>query len=259
MTFKARFFSLLGSLVALSGCSGTDILNAIVPHSGYSIHKDVAYGGDPRQKLDIYVPDNLSAPAPVIVFFYGGSWQNGDKSEYRFVGQAYASKGYIAVLANYRLYPEVSYPVFVQDGALATVWTHTHINEYGGDNKNLFVSGHSAGGYIAAMLTINEHFMNDAGGKRSWISGMIGLAGPYDFLPMTDPKIIALFSTATDVDTQPISYVKSGVPPMLLLSGDADKDVYLKNSKNLAAKLEEHHDPVTLKVYPVVAHIGIVL
>ena len=259
MKITTRILSLLSGLLTLASCSGADLLNAIVPHSGYTLHKDIAYGDNPRQKLDIYVPDGLDAPAPVIVFFYGGSWQNGDKKDYRFVGQAFASRGYVAVLANYRLYPEVSFPQFVRDGASAVTWTHEHIEHYQGDAKNLFLAGHSAGGYIAAMLAIDPHYLADAGGKRAWVRGAIGIAGPYDFLPMTDPKIIALFSTAKDVDTQPITFVKSGVPPMLLLTGDADVDVYPRNSQHLAAKLEKFRDPMTLKVYPGVAHIGIIL
>ena len=260
MSIKIRLFSLFSTLLALTSCSGVDVLNATIPTSGYTLHKDIAYGQNARQKLDIYVPDGLSAPAPVIVFFYGGSWQSGSKDDYRFVGQALASKGYVAVLADYRLYPEVSYPLFLQDAASATVWTHANIGQYQGDAKNLFLAGHSAGGYLAAMLTINKHYLADAGGKREWISGAIGLAGPYDFLPMTDPKIIALFGgDANDASNQPITYVKAGVPPMLLLTGDADDQVYPKNSRNLAAKLREHGDEVTLKEYPGVGHIGIVL
>lgn len=254
-------FSLTGVL-ALMGCSGPDIIDLFIPRTGYTVHKDIAYGDQPRQQLDIYVPDQVRmpsvSPVPVIVFFYGGSWKKGSKNDYRFVGQAFASKGYITVVADYRLYPHAYFPDFVEDGANAVAWVHEHIGQYGGDSNNVFLAGHSAGAYIAAMLTINDRYINAAGGERSWIRGAIGIAGPYDFLPFT-PDISDIFSKAKDTDTQPITFVGPHVPPMLLLTGDEDEDVRPKNSINLAKKLRDNHDTVTVQTYQGVAHIGIVL
>jgi acetyl esterase/lipase len=253
-------FLLLGAaILALAACAKVDLLNAWVPHSGYTLHRDIAYGSEPRQKLDIYVPDNAPTDAPVIVFFYGGSWQQGAKADYRFAGQALASKGYVTVIADYRLYPEVYFPTFMEDAAKAVQWTHEHIGEYGGDAKKLFLAGHSAGAYIAVMLTLNEQYLRAQGGKRSWIKGTIGMAGPYDFLPFTSPNIKALFSKQADFDTQPINFVGPHMPPMLLLTGDEDTDVYPKNTRHLAEKLRKAGNHVTEKIYPGVAHIGIIL
>lgn len=243
----------------VTGCSGIDVLDTLIPSSGYTQHKDVPYGHGDRQKLDIYVPENIHGPVPVIVFFHGGSWKNGSKDQYRFVGQAFASRGYVAVIANYGLYPETYYPGFMEDSAAAFVWVHRHIREYSGDAGRIFLTGHSAGAYNAVMLTVNDRFIRDAGGKRSWIRGTIGIAGPYDFLPMTDPDVIAVFSKEKDTLTQPITFVGPKLPPMLLLTGDADKDVLPRNSLHLADKLRRHHNQVTLKIYPEVAHIGIAL
>ena len=253
-----RFFAVLSSIL-LGGCSALDILDALVPHSGYVQHKNITYGDNLRQKLDIYVPEHLDAKVPVIVFFYGGSWKKGSKDDYRFVGQAFASKGYVTVIADYRLYPEVYFPTFMHDVARAFVWVHEHISEYGGDSKNLFVAGHSAGAYNAVMLTINDQYLRSAGGKRAWIKGTIGIAGPYDFLPFTDPDIIAIFSKSKNELTQPINHVGPNLPPMLLVTGDADDEVLPRNSINLAQKLQKNHDKVTTRIYPGVAHIGIVL
>jgi acetyl esterase/lipase len=246
-------------LVALAGCSGPAILNSIIPHSGYSIQKDIAYGDDARQKLDIYIPDDVKKPAGVIVFFYGGSWQQGSKADYRFAGQAFASKGYVTVIADYRLYPQVYFPDFVEDGARAVTWVHRHIGQYGGDADNMILAGHSAGAYIAVMLTLNDSYLKAAGGDPLWIKGTAGIAGPYDFLPLTGPKIRAIFSKKPDADTQPITFARAGVPPMLLMAGDADTEVKPKNTYHLAARLKELGDPVTMRIYPDVAHIGIVL
>ena len=189
-----KFFAV--SILVLCSCACVDLLNATIPRAGYSVVKDIAYGTDERQTLDIYLPDQPAPGRPVIVFYYGGSWQKGSKDDYLFVGQAFASKGYIAVIADYRLYPQVYFPVFMEDVAAAFVWAHEHIASYGGNAANLFVAGHSAGGYNALMLTLNRTYLKETGGRDHWIKGAIGIAGAYDFLPMTDPKIIDLFSKA---------------------------------------------------------------
>lgn len=256
--FLRGLTAFLGSIL-LYGCSAAVVLNAIIPQSGYKEFKNIAYGKLPRQQLDIYVPDDVKPGAPVIVFFYGGSWKKGSKDDYRFVGQAFASKGYITVIPDYRLYPEVYFPEFMQDSAQAFVWAHENIKNYGADPHKLFVAGHSAGAYNAMMLTLNQEYLRAAGGKRGWIRGAFGLAGPYDFLPFTDPDIISIFSKETDRLTQPINFVGSHLPPILLMTGEADTEVYPKNSINLARALKEKGNMVTLHTYPEVEHIGIVL
>ncbi len=257
---RLALFSLASGLLALlSACSGADILNATVPRSGYTLKKDIAYGDLPRQKLDIYTPDKPDDSHAVVVFFYGGSWQSGDKSIYRFVGQALASRGYTVVVPDYRLYPEVHYPTFLEDCARSVAWVNTHIAEYGANPENIFLAGHSAGGYNAIMLALNASYLKTAGYDAHNLKGAIGLAGPYDFLPFTDPKIIEIFSTAPDKQTQPITYAGANKPPLLLLQGDADEEVGVKNSRNLAAKQEEYHSPVTFNLYPGVGHYGIIL
>ena len=244
-------------MVLTAGC--VSLLNASVPSRGYTVTSDVAYGKLPRQMLDIYVPEKTATPAPVLVFYYGGSWQSGRRQDYKFVGEAFASLGYVTVIADYRLYPEVYFPTFVEDAARALVWVHGHIATYGGDANNIFVSGHSAGAYNAVMLSVNDSYLKKAGGKPEMIRGTIGLAGPYDFLPFTDEDIIAIFSKEKAADTQPITFATHRTPPMLLATGDADETVGVKNTVNLAKALTQHGTAVTVKRYPDVAHIGIVL
>ena len=136
----------MGALsLLLSACSGQFWANALTPRWGYDRHADIAYGDDPRQTLDVYVPADKAAHAPVVVFFYGGSWQSGDKNGYRFVGQALASRGLVAVVPDYRLYPPTTFPGFIEDGARAVAWARAHAADYGADPDRLFVSGHSAG------------------------------------------------------------------------------------------------------------------
>jgi len=259
MKIKRLMILFFGGLLALCGCARVDLLNATIPRTGYSVVKDIAYGENGRQKLDIYVPNQAAAGHPVIVFYYGGSWQEGSKDDYLFAGQAFASKGYITVIADYRLYPDVYFPTFMTDVAEAFAWTHKHIATYGGNPRNLFVVGHSAGAYNAIMLTLNRQYLAAAGGNDTWIRGAIGIAGPYDFLPMTDPKIIDLFSKEPEPLTQPITFARPNLPPLLLLTGDKDTDVSPRNSANLTERLHSMGDEVHLIIYPGVAHIGIAL
>jgi acetyl esterase/lipase len=255
---KAFFAIVIG--FALAACSPATLLNTLlVPSSGYSIKRDIAYGADPRQKLDIYIPGNMTTPAPVILFIYGGSWQMGSKGIYKFLGQAFASKGIVTVVADYRLYPEVKYPVFVQDSALAFKFVHDNIATYGGDPQKLFLAGHSAGAYNVVMLDSDLHYLRDVGADPAWVRGVIGLAGPYDFLPLKDPKLIDIFGGDRVEATQPIHYIDGKRAPMLLAYGTDDETVRPKNTINMAEKLRSFGSEVEVKSYPGVGHIGIVL
>lgn len=259
--FTRRPALVLGILatLALAGCSGRKLLDFFVPDTGYRMQKGVAYGADPRQKMDVYVPDGLKNPACTVLFFYGGRWQGGERGLYRFVGEAFSSRGCVTAIADYRLYPKVRYPAFVEDAAKALVFLHAHAQDYGGDPNRIFVAGHSAGAYNALMLTINPRFIEAAGGKPAWIRGAIGISGPYDFLPFEDADVIDIFSTEKDAATQPINYVHPGLPPVFLATGMNDTEVKPKNAINLAAKLREAGVPVTLQVYPDARHMAIVL
>lgn len=245
-------------LVALAACSSADVLNATITRDGYTVRRDIAYGDDPRQKLDVYIPTEAKN-APLILFFYGGSWQSGSKDQYRFLGQALASKGYVTAVADYRLYPQVQYPDFVKDGALALAHVHAHAHAYGADRDRLFVAGHSAGAFNAMMLSADDAFHREAHSQRSWIKGTIGISGPYNFLPFTDDTIKAIFSRYPDRETQPINHITHRMAPVFLATGDDDDTVDLRNSQSVKAKLESLHSPVEQHTYPGIGHIGIIL
>jgi acetyl esterase/lipase len=254
---KAAF---LATAIALLGaCSPAPVVNLLVPRGGYTVHSDLAYGADPRQKLDIYVPNGLKAPAPVLLFFYGGSWTTGKRSDYLAFGQAFASKGIVTVVADYRLYPQVKYPGFVEDAAGALAWLHAHAKEYGGDTGRIFVSGHSAGGFNAVMLASEPKFIAAQGGTLDWIRGVIGIAGPYDFLPLTEQTYIDIFHGANNADAMPINHIDGKRPPMLLTNGSADTVVHPGNADRMAARLKANGDEVKVIHYPGVGHIGIIL
>jgi acetyl esterase/lipase len=250
---------LLGLTQLLTACSPAALIDLVVPRSGYHVERDIAYGSDPRQKLDLYIPDKLNPPAPVMLFFYGGSWKSGSKSLYRAFGQAFASRGIVTAVADYRLYPQIRYPAFVQDGARAFAWLHAHVAAHGGDPSRLFLAGHSAGAYIAVMLAADQSYLKAVRGDPAWIRGVIGIAGPYDFLPLQDDDLIAIFGGVNRPETQPIRYIDGPRPSMLLAAGTEDETVLPRNTVRLAAKLRAFGSAVNEIHYSGVGHIGILL
>lgn len=250
-------------LFGLTGCTKFDLLDATVPRYGYQAILDVPYGREARHTLDIYLPEKaIDRPTPVVVFFYGGAWQRGRKEDYRFVGEAIASQGYIGVVANYRLYNEVSFPAFVEDSAEAVAWVHRHIAEAGGDPQNLFLAGHSAGAYNAMMLTLDPRYLRAVGGSATWIRGTIGLSGPYHFLPVEEKIITQIFSTAPEKETQPVLLLngkRRSYPPVFLATGGNDIWVVPANTDKLAKALAAQGSIVETHVYPDLDHADVAL
>jgi acetyl esterase/lipase len=248
--------------MGVEGCTGFEVVNATVPYIGYARTSDISYGDLGRETLDVYVPRGAGAGTPVVVFFYGGDWQNGEKGDYRFVAQAFVSKGFIAVLPDYRLYPSVTFPAFVNDGALAVWWVHLNIARFGGDPERVFLAGHSAGAHIVALLTLDKRYLERVGLKRDVIRATAGLSGPYDFVP--PPADRGAFSmgvndTKTDPEIEPIHFVDGTEPPMLLVQGLSDPIVDPSNAIHLAAKIREMGGRVRLITYPGVGHPAVVL
>lgn len=256
-----RAFLTAGSAL-LSACSPLGLLNALTPGDagGRLAASDIAYGPDKRQRLDIYVPEQGAGRAPVMVFLYGGGWNNGERADYAFVGGAFAAQGFVTVIPDYRLVPQVRFPAFVEDGALALRWVRDHIARYGGDATGIALSGHSAGAHIAMMLALDRRFLARAGLPSDFVHSAIGLAGPYDFLPLDDPRSIAAFGAfPRPIDTQPISFASARAPRVFLATGDEDETVRPRNSIALAAKLRAAGAAVELKTYPGLGHAGILL
>ncbi|WP_339464616.1 MULTISPECIES: alpha/beta hydrolase [unclassified Pseudomonas] len=260
--FRQGFGAMLGGvlLLALSGCSPVKLLNALTPDTTFDKTRGIAYGDDPRQKLDVYVPHHALPDAPVVVFFYGGSWNSGEREDYTFVGEALASRGIVAVVADYRLYPQVRYPQFLQDGARAVAWTKTHIREFSGNPQRLYLMGHSSGGYNAAMLALDKDWLAAVGMSPGDISGWIGLAGPYDFLPIKNPDVRPVFFWPdSPPQSQPINHVSRHAPPALLIAANKDDLVNpTRNTGGLARKLREVGVPVQDLYYSRPNHITLV-
>ncbi|WP_029978595.1 alpha/beta hydrolase [Pseudomonas sp. PH1b] len=243
-TLRLLFSGLLISLLA--ACSPLKVLNSLTPGSSFTKTSGIAYGSDPRQRLDVYRPRQAAPGAPVVVFFYGGSWNSGSRSDYDFVGEALASRGMVVVIADYRLYPQVRYPAFLQDGARAVAWTHEHIADFGADPQRLYLMGHSSGAYNAAMLALDPRLLAEVDLTPRIIKGWVGLAGPYDFLPIRNTEVRPVFFYPdSPPDSQPINHVSHDAPPALLMASNDDSLVNpQRNTGGLASKLRAAGVPV---------------
>ncbi len=225
---------------------------------GEKIAEGLAYGDGERQALDIYAPvGDGESPRPVVVFFYGGSWNSGTREGYNFAGRALAAQGYIVVVPDYRLVPQVHFPAFVQDGADAVRWVRANVADYGGDPDRIVLMGHSAGAHIAAMLANDPQWLGD---DRAALRGLVGLAGPYDFAPFDTAAAIEAFGEWPRVEeTQPVTFAGPGAPPALLLTGEDDTTVKPRNSRALSAALTAAGVSAQMVTYPGVDHINVLI
>ena len=236
------------------------MLNAAIGEDAFTMQSGLRFGPHGRHALDVYVPKRRTGPLPMVVFFYGGSWQNGERANYLFAAAALASRGYIAILPDYRLYPAVRFPAFVEDGAKAVRWALDHAAQIGGDPGRLFLMGHSAGAHIATLLTLDERYLAAEGVAAGRIRGTISLAGPNAFYPSRTASIAAVFAhLADETVARPIEFVDGNEAPLLLLHGDDDDTVFAFNTIDLSKAVREAGGSVRHKFYPNVGHIGILL
>lgn len=255
MTRRGILASTLGALVA--ACSPLGLLNGLGPRDGgvRRVGRDIAYGPAERQTLDIWAPTDPSDMArPVLVFFYGGGWSDGYKNLYGWAAQALAARGFLVVVPDYRLVPEVHFPAFIQDGAEATAFAGTIARQYGGDPARLGVLGHSAGAHLAMMIALDRRYMAGAEAPNL-IRAAAGLAGPYDFLPLDVPASINAFGRAPDLTlTQPVSFVRPDAPPLWLGHGAADTVVHAEDTTILRDRMQAVGGRCEAKLYPGLSH-----
>ena len=247
----ARLVSLLllAATLMLSGCSSTQLLSLLTPGGG-AITRSIAYGPHERHKLDVYAPTQSLRSRPVVVFFYGGAWNRGERADYEFVGKALAANGVLTIVADYRLHPQVRYPEFLQDCALAVAWARREAAALGADPQRLFVMGHSAGAYNAAMLGLDRSLL------ATPPAGWIGLAGPYDFLPIREPDVQPVFHHPNyPPNSQPITMARADTPRSLIVVGADDKRVNpTRNSVAMAKQLRDAGADAQLLVFDRLGH-----
>lgn len=246
-------------LLAAGGCSGRRLAEGLLLGSHFIRTPGLAYGEDARQRLDVYRPRAVREGAPVVVFLYGGRWQSGSKDEYRLLGDALTRRGMVAVIPEYRLYPAVRFPAWVQDAALAVRWARDNAARYGGDPDNLVVIGHSAGGHTAALLALDERWLRQAGVPTGAVRGFAAIAGPVD-TSWTDPDVQALMGPPAGWPaTYPRTHVDGTEPPLLLLHGGDDDTVSPEGSRRLAARIGERGGCARAVVYRGLGHVEIIV
>lgn len=258
---RILFPSLVSVALLLSACTPVALVNALVPADTYVRTQGLAYGELQRQRLDVYVSATQrgTGDRPVVLFFYGGAWTHGDRGDFLFVGEALASKGWVAVVADYRVYPEAVFPAFVEDGAQALRWIQQNVARFGGDPRRVFLMGHSAGAHIAMMLATDAKYLEAAGARPADLAGVIGLAGPYDFLPLRSRRMKAIFGEGEEaLRGQPIRYATGREPPLLLLTGESDGVVNPGNTLRLAQRVRELGGQVETRVYPEHSHRSLI-
>lgn len=246
----------------LGACSPLSVVNTLLPtDAGARLGaRDVAYGGDPRQRLDVYVPEAATGNSPVMMFVYGGSWNSGSKSDYAFVGNAFAAHGFVTVVPNYRLVPQVRFPDFLHDCARALRWTQDNAASHGGSRQRVHLSGHSAGAYNAMMIALDRRYAARAGVNAGLVKSVSGLAGPYDFLPLDNRTTIETFGGAPSLaETQPVNFASRSAPRVFIATGDADTTVLPRNTYALGRRLKAAGARVDVKTYPGIGHPGILL
>ncbi len=252
-----RFFlaSLSITTLLLSACTPVQFANAFVS-GDLRLEEDIAYGPLPRQRLDVYTSGRAETPGGVVVFFHGGYWDSGDKGDYPFLADSLAEGGFVTVIPNYRLVPEVTFPAYVEDGALAVKWA---IEAF--PAEPIFLMGHSSGAHLAALLAYDERYLEPLGLENRDLAGFIGLAGPYDFLPLAPDDLraqAALGPEAGYPETQPIAFVDGNEAPALLLVGLDDATVNPDNSRRMATRIVEQGGRAELVTYEGLEHIEIV-
>jgi len=252
---------LLGAV--LCACANEALLIPLNWSNSQSVaFTDLAYGADTRQTLDVYRPPG-ARQAPVMLFWYGGSWKHGDKDYYQFVGASLARCGFVAILPNYRLAPDHAFPAFVEDAASAVRWARDHAAEYGGDPNRIYLSGHSAGGHSALMLALDPQYLRAVGLAPSDIAGVVSLAGPTGLENLRGEGLRGVFPQAVpDQAFSPIALASrraANRPPILLMTGLDDDVVYASRVAKLADAIRAGGGTVMVKAYPGIGHIGLIL
>jgi acetyl esterase/lipase len=258
-----RILLITVTLLCLTACRATFFasINATQSGEGVIAHDGLIYDPAHHLALDVYAPAHTEH-APVVVYFFGGDWQEGKRQWDRWMGEALAKQGVVAVVPDYRLWPVVGMAGFLTDAANAVRWARDHAAEFGGAPNNLFLMGHSSGGHVAAMLATDRQWLAKVDMQPRDLSGWIGVAGTYDFLPIDDDAdYVGMFGSTPEQQaaSQPVNFVTPGAPPALLLQGEDDTEVFPAEAISMASRYDDAGEPAELRLYPGVGHEALLL
>ncbi|MEM6660987.1 MAG: alpha/beta hydrolase [Pseudomonadota bacterium] len=256
-TITLILFLCVGLALTVSNHARFAVVNLPTLWFAGQITSDQVFDSSTGLSLDIYSPP-APGPHPVVIFWHGGSWQWGTKDDYKFVGMRLAEAGITVVLPDYRKYPDVRHPAFVEDAAAALAWTHANIAGHGGDPGTLVLSGHSAGAHIAALVANDPSYLAGHGLDRSIVAGVAGLAGPYDFVPSAK-TIKAIFGPEDRYPSmQAGTFVDDGSPSILMMYGRDDDVVGMINIDRMQVELDRVDACYGIQLYDGVDHISII-
>ncbi len=245
-----RIILVLLTFTLLTACSPFKFAVVNAPAYSYDgeIKQNVSYGPLAEQKLDIYIPKSEAKSLPVVVFFHGGRWTFGDKSQYKFVGMTLSNLGYVVVIPDTRLFPKIKFPTFVEDAAKSLAWVHKNIADYSG-NQTLFLAGHSSGAHMAALIVADSAYLQAFALSPNIISAFAGMSGPYDFEP-DSPELIDIFSPPSNFPKMVVTnFIGGDEPPMLLIYTREDETVHPLNLKKLEAGITRANGQVETIIY----------
>jgi acetyl esterase/lipase len=168
-----------------------------------------------KHKLDVYSPKGKPG-APVLFFIHGGSWKSGDRSYYPPLGNRYAREGFVTVVPSYRLAPKFPHPAQIEDVAAAFAWTVNHVAESGGDTNRIYVAGHSAGGHLAALLSLDERHLAAYHLSPARIRGVLAMSGVYDLANSEGQEAVFGKDPETRRAASPLFHVSKSAPPFLV-------------------------------------------
>ncbi len=221
---------------------------------------DIPFGTDDWQKLDLYLPHDTSArDMPTLLFMHGGYWTHGHKEWLGFMAPAFTSLPALFISVGYRLAPAARYPAALEDCLAALHWTYHHIATYGGDPQRLFVGGHSAGGHLAALMTLQPRLLTARGLPADVIKACISVSGVYDLkgdIPQ-DRLQAFLGPTTSHKQASPLCYVQGAHTPFLLVVGEHDYPVLYEQAYAMAAALRQAGCPFAFLEIPGVDHFQI--
>ena len=252
---SARSLVRVFALAALTVAAFVTLATAQGSAQNAVAHRDIDYiiatdYADDKDRLDVFMPEG-AMNVPVVVYFHGGALRNGTKAIGEGLAKQLTARGIGVVSANYRLSPAVMHPAHMEDATTAFVWTKRNIETYGGDPNRVFVAGHSAGAYLAALLSLDPSYLAAHGMKLSDIRGTIPIS---PFLYVEEPDVAprrpkTVWGTDEEVWLQAsvTPYIGSDKPPMLFIYADGDDPWRREQNDRLKAELMAHGNNVSLE------------
>ncbi|MES2760595.1 MAG: alpha/beta hydrolase [Bacteroidota bacterium] len=232
-----------------------------------SRHKNIVYNAEHDLKLDVYSPRKVDKPKAVLVFIHGGNWVRGKKTIYKFFGKGFAKKGVVTVIINYRLSPNATYDSLAVNSAMAVKWVKQNISQYKGDTNNIFVSGHSAGAHLAALIATDDSYFDKLKIKNP-VRGTILIDAfgldMYSYLANAKTDYSARYYSLFSKDPEtwkkgsPIFHFHKGMPPFLLFVGTKTVPTIMNGTTDFLKALQPYQPDAPLVIVKGKRHVGMI-